>query len=146
MVAQIPKGVYTMKTKRAIIKHNAAAYRKATKKAKSMMLDELAVIGALGGEPGAYHQGLKGILVEIARDDEVMRTLTDNEGRFAFLAIRPGTWKFKVYDHNIPEYHYIETPEMDIVLPPGGEEEITVKVLPRKRRIQMIEEGVIISK
>ena len=42
MVAQIPKGVYTMKAKRAIIKHNAAAYRKATKKVKSMMLDELA--------------------------------------------------------------------------------------------------------
>jgi len=31
MVAQIPKGVYTMKAKRAIIKHNASAYRKATK-------------------------------------------------------------------------------------------------------------------
>lgn len=44
MVAQIPKGVYTMKAKRAIIKHNAAAYRKATKKVKSMMLDELAEI------------------------------------------------------------------------------------------------------
>ncbi len=34
MVAQIPKGVYTMKAKRAIIKHNAAAYRKAIKKEK----------------------------------------------------------------------------------------------------------------
>jgi len=34
MVAQIPKRVYTMKAKRAIIKHNAAAYRKATKKVK----------------------------------------------------------------------------------------------------------------
>ena len=41
MVAQIPKGVYTMKAKRAIIKHNAALYRKATKKVKSIMLDEL---------------------------------------------------------------------------------------------------------
>lgn len=108
--------------------------------------DELAVIGALGGEPGAYPQGLRGILVEIARDDETMRTLTDDEGRFAFLAIRPGVWKFKVYDYNLPAYHYIENPEIDITLPAGGEEEITVKVLPRKRRIQMIEEGVIISK
>ncbi|MBP8674917.1 MAG: hypothetical protein KBH34_01285 [Acetomicrobium sp.] len=44
MVAQIPKGVYTMKAKRAIIKHNAALYRKAMKKVKSMMLDKLAEI------------------------------------------------------------------------------------------------------
>jgi len=42
MVAQIPKGAYTMKARYAIIKHNAAAYRKATKKVKSLMLDELA--------------------------------------------------------------------------------------------------------
>jgi hypothetical protein len=35
MVAQILKGIYTMKAKRATIKHNAAAYQKATKKVKS---------------------------------------------------------------------------------------------------------------
>jgi len=49
-------------------------------------------------------------------------------------------------DYNLPAYHYVETPEMDIVLPPGGEQEITVKVLPRKRQIKILEEGVIKSK
>jgi len=107
---------------------------------------ELAVIGALGRKPDAYSQGLKGVLIEISRDDETMRTLTDDEGKFAFLAIRPGAWKFKVYDYNLPAYHYVETPEMDIVLPPGGEQEIVVKVLPRKRQIKILEEGVIKSK
>jgi hypothetical protein len=41
MVAQVPKGVYTMKDRYVIIKHNAKAYQKASKKVKSKMLDEL---------------------------------------------------------------------------------------------------------
>ena len=41
MVASIPKGVYTMKDRHVIIKHNAKAYRKASKKVKGQILDEL---------------------------------------------------------------------------------------------------------
>ncbi|HHN64363.1 MAG TPA: hypothetical protein ENK09_03260, partial [Nitrospirae bacterium] len=41
MVATVPKGVYTMKNRYVIIKHNAKAYQKATKKQKAQMLDEL---------------------------------------------------------------------------------------------------------
>jgi len=41
MVAQVPKGVYTMKSRNVIIKHNARAYQKATKKQKGELLDEL---------------------------------------------------------------------------------------------------------
>jgi len=44
VVARVPKGVYTMKARCAIIKHNAKAYRRATKKVKSLMLDELTEI------------------------------------------------------------------------------------------------------
>ncbi len=44
MVAQVPKGVYTMKDRYVIIKHNAKAYQKASKKVKSEMLDELSAM------------------------------------------------------------------------------------------------------
>jgi|Deesub1362B_J571_1020462.scaffolds.fasta_scaffold04145_1 hypothetical protein len=44
MVATVPKGVYTMKSRYVIIKHNAKAYHKATKKQKSMILDEISGI------------------------------------------------------------------------------------------------------
>ncbi|HEB75383.1 MAG TPA: hypothetical protein ENJ04_03430 [Nitrospirae bacterium] len=41
MVATVPKGVYTMKDRYVIIKHNAKAYQKASKKVKTEMLDKL---------------------------------------------------------------------------------------------------------
>jgi hypothetical protein len=44
MVASIPKGVYTMKTRYVIIKHNQEAYKKAPKKEKSEMINELSEI------------------------------------------------------------------------------------------------------
>lgn len=44
MVATVPKGVYTMKDRYVIIKHNAKAYQKAKKKQKSEMLDELSAM------------------------------------------------------------------------------------------------------
>ncbi|MGB3996813.1 MAG: hypothetical protein WBK71_09205 [Acetomicrobium sp.] len=88
----------------------------------------------------------RGILVELSRDDEVIRTMSDDEGKFTFMELRPGTWKFKVYDYNIPAYHYIQNPEMDITLLPGEKKDITVKVVPKKREIKILEEGVISSK
>ncbi len=44
MVARIPKGVYTMKDKIAILRENAPLYKKASKKLKSRLLDELSHI------------------------------------------------------------------------------------------------------
>ncbi|MBC7323239.1 MAG: hypothetical protein H5T90_09100, partial [Acetomicrobium sp.] len=100
------------------------------------------------GEPGSAEtpQVFKGVLIELSRDDETIRTLTDDEGKFTFMNIRPGTWKFKVYDYNIPAYHYIQNPEMEIMILPGEKKDITVKVVPKKREIKILEEGVISSK
>lgn len=100
------------------------------------------------GEPGSAEtpQVFKGVLVELSRDDETIRTLTDDEGKFTFMELRPGTWKFKVYDYNIPAYHYIQNPEMDIMLLPGEKKDITVKIVPKNREIKILEEGVIRSK
>ena len=41
MLASIPKELYTRKQKIAIIKENAAKYRKASKKEKKVILDDL---------------------------------------------------------------------------------------------------------
>jgi len=62
------------------------------------------------------------------------------------MNIRPGTWKFKAYDYNLPAYHYIQNPEMDIMLSPGEKKDITVKVLPKQRQIEILEEEIIKSK
>jgi len=49
--------------------------------------EEAVVVGELGmaEAPKAF----KGILIELAREDEIIRTMTDEEGKFAFKDIRP---------------------------------------------------------
>ena len=100
------------------------------------------------GQPGSAEtpKVFKGVLVELSRDDETIRMLTDDEGKFSFMNIRPGRWNFKAYDYNLPAYHYIQNPEMDITLSPGEKKDIIVKVLPKQRQIEILEEGVIEGK
>jgi len=87
--------------------------------------------------------GLSNILVEVANGKEKLRELTDEKGRFSFKEVRPGNWTVKVYEDNLPVHHYLETEEIQLGLMPGEEKEITVRVLPRIRTIQIIEEGEI---
>ncbi|MEW5768090.1 MAG: carboxypeptidase regulatory-like domain-containing protein [bacterium] len=85
--------------------------------------------------------GLANMVVELANGSEIKRRLTDRRGRFEFEELRPDKWTLKIYDNNLPEYHYLEKDTFEFELKPGQEEEILVKVLPKKRRIQIIEEG-----
>ena len=88
---------------------------------------------------------IRGVLVEISREDEVLRTLSDENGEFSFPDLRPGAWKFIAYENNIPPYHYIQNPKEDIILLPGGLKEIEVRVVPKKREIKMIDQGTIVK-
>lgn len=83
------------------------------------------------------------ILVEMARDGEVRRTITDREGRFLFEQLVPGDWTLKVYDHNLPEHHYLENGNQEVVVKPGKRREVRVRVIPRLRQIRFIDEGRI---
>lgn len=100
------------------------------------------------GEPGNNNArreptGLANVLVELANGQEVLRRVTDHKGEFLFEGLRPGSWRLKVYDHNLPAYHHLETPEQDLTLEPGQSAEITVRVLPKARQIRFIDEGII---
>ncbi|MDP2754505.1 MAG: carboxypeptidase-like regulatory domain-containing protein, partial [Nitrospirota bacterium] len=87
--------------------------------------------------------GLANVLIEISKGNEVIRQLTDEKGGFSFEDLRPGRWSLKAYEDNLPPYHYFEKREFLVDLRPGQEEEITINVFPRLRRIQIIEEGEI---
>ena len=88
-------------------------------------------------------KGLVNTFLEITNQEEVLRQLTDKKGRFFFEDIKPGKWKLKVYDYSLPAHHYLEQNEFQLELKPGEEREITVKVLPRRRPIQIIDQGEI---
>lgn len=107
--------------------------------------------GVMVGEPEGKNgkkekkepTGIADVLVELSNTQETLRRITDQKGGFLFESVRPGVWHMKVYDHNIPTYHYIETAEQDISLEPGQSQEITIRVLPTVREIKFIDSGVI---
>jgi len=85
--------------------------------------------------------GLANVLLEFKSELEIWRVLTDRKGRFSFDDVRPGKWTLAVYADNLPEYHYLEKDTFEIELAPGEKKEMLVRVLPRKRTIQVIKEG-----
>jgi hypothetical protein len=89
--------------------------------------------------------GLANVIVELTNSSEIQRRVTDPKGRFSFEDLRPGEWTLKVYDYNLPEYHYLEKDSIEIELEPGEREDITIKVLPKKRPVQIIKTGEVIS-
>jgi len=88
--------------------------------------------------------GLANVVLELKNELETRRVLTDRKGRFSFNEVRPGKWTLTVYADNLPQYHYLEKDTFEIELAPGEKKEMLIKVLPRKRTIQIIEEGEIL--
>jgi hypothetical protein len=89
--------------------------------------------------------GLGNILVELSLDGETVRRVSDHGGEFLFDALKPGTWRYKVYEENLPENHSLKDLTGEIALGSGEIKEISFEVLPRQRRIQIVDEGEIKS-
>lgn len=84
--------------------------------------------------------GLENAVAELKNASEIKRTVTDRQGRFEFEEVRPGGWTLKIYADNLPEYHYFEKDTFELKLEPGQKADVSVKALPKKRRIQIIDE------
>ncbi len=95
------------------------------------------------GEAKEKELGLKDIMVQITKGEEVLQQVTDEEGGFSFEDIRPGKWTLKVYNQNLPAHHYLEQEEFQIEIGPQEAKKVEIKVLPRLRPVQMVEEGEI---
>jgi hypothetical protein len=85
-------------------------------------------------------------LVELYDEKETLRQVTDQNGWFSFEDLRPGRWALRVHTDNLPDLYFLEQKELCFELKPGEEKEIEVRVLPRLRPIQIIEEGEISNK
>jgi len=88
--------------------------------------------------------GLANVLVEITNGSEKQRRVTDSKGYFDFERLRPSQWNLKVYDNNLPEYHGLEKGAFGFRLKPGEQKTVDIRVLPRKRPVQIIENGGIL--
>jgi len=88
-------------------------------------------------DSGAADNGIANIIVELGRDDEVLRRLSDDRGVFLFQDLRPGPWTLRIYDRNLPAFHYLEKEIFYLDLEPGDFQELTIRALAKKRRIRM---------
>ncbi len=85
--------------------------------------------------------GVPNIIVEIQNGDKVLRNITDALGKFEFRELKPGTWRVKLYDDNLPPYHKFEKEVLNVELNPGESKEIQLRVFQIKRTIRFKNSG-----
>ncbi len=110
-------------------------------RASSAPASDSAFVSGAGAADSVREAGLPNILIEMTREDEVIRLISNKEGAFHFDELRPGVWKMKIYDYNIPEYHRIEKSEFEIELKPADRKIQDVRVVPIRRKVKFLQEG-----
>lgn len=84
---------------------------------------------------------LPGEVIEVTNGEETYRRLTDATGLASFTALRPGRWSLRIYESALPARHFAEKPLREIEVPPRGKILEEVRILPRKRRLKIIDSG-----
>ncbi|MCX6141603.1 MAG: carboxypeptidase-like regulatory domain-containing protein, partial [Ignavibacteriales bacterium] len=85
--------------------------------------------------------GHPNVILELSNPQESARRVSDNKGRFSFAGIRPGKWTLRILEGNLPQNTYFDKDSYVIDAAPGASMEFTFKALPRKRRIQILQQG-----
>ncbi|MBL9134321.1 MAG: carboxypeptidase regulatory-like domain-containing protein [Verrucomicrobiales bacterium] len=99
---------------------------------------------AAGGaaETAASHRPVApqvGEVVEVSNGHETFRRLTSASGEAVFPNLRPGRWSVRAYDSQLPERHWVERPERERHLEPGAKGREEFRVLPRRRKVLLID-------
>ncbi|MFW6015963.1 MAG: hypothetical protein ACOCRK_05960 [bacterium] len=85
--------------------------------------------------------GASNILIKIEKDLESYSTITDEEGYFEFIDLRPGKWVISILETSgIPDNYHIEKSRYVIDVKPGENENVSAKLVPKKRKIKLIED------
>ncbi|MGD9401608.1 MAG: hypothetical protein PVF95_04995 [bacterium] len=87
--------------------------------------------------------GLPDVLVEITNGEYYLTQYTASGGRFDFTGLRPGHWTVRVYPEGLPHYYFLEAEAIVADLAAGDETLMTFRILPRQRRINIMDEGEI---
>jgi hypothetical protein len=90
-----------------------------------------------------YLYNLPGIEVELRSDGDVRRTMTDRNGRFVFDELVPGRWTLNVSSAGLPTFHTLETDNRDLIIEPAAFSDLTIRVLPLKRSVIIVDEGKV---
>ncbi len=88
--------------------------------------------------------GLANVMLELKSETEILRVVSDLQGKFIFDELRPGNWVLTVDAANLPEHHYLKKNRFEIEVKSGALRQMQIRVLPRKRVIRMIDQGAIL--
>ena len=155
-VAQIPLGGITVLTGL-----NPVPVKVAIEGGKTQRLDlgvtreaavdlQLALFEAEGGAPLVTEEGRHpklaaaggagGVWIELKRGEESVAHPTDGDGRLKVRNLRPGRWTARIDVSGLPEKHYAEKETFELDLAPGQTRAVVIKVLPRLRKLILLEE------
>ncbi len=90
-------------------------------------------------------RGQPDIILQLSNGTEIIRRISDNQGRWTFTDIRPGRWVLTLLEGQLPENHYLEKDSYEIELRPGERKEAIFKIFPRHRAIRIIQEEKVIE-
>jgi hypothetical protein len=104
----------------------------------------LAPAGAELAAPGAADTalveqgGVRDLVVELRHGAEVVRGVTDADGRAEFGELRPGRWTLVVVGGELPERHRLLDSAAAVDVAPGGLAEPVLRVAARRRVLRML--------
>lgn len=104
--------------------------------------------GPSGAETNIYTDtvtkaAVRGILITIIQGSQRRTTLTDADGRFAFRQLRPGVWSIAASKPSGAQRFRLEPETLMAELKPGTVEQVLFAIVPRRRGIQLIDEGTL---
>ncbi len=87
--------------------------------------------------------GLSGVVLELKNENSSVSAQSTRDGTFSFDDLLPGKWTLTINKNSLPRFTYLEKNDLEFELKPGDAQDITIKVLPRKRVIQMLGGGAV---
>ena len=85
--------------------------------------------------------GIQGVIVELRREGEVLRQLTNARGEFVFDGLAPDTWEVRIFSTTLPDATYALDNTRTIVLTSGSNANVRFDILPKKLEIEFIGGG-----
>lgn len=87
--------------------------------------------------------GEEAVTVEITNGRDIWRAQTDRTGNVAFDRLPGGPWKLRVAASSLPVHHTIENPERIITIKAGESQQVTIRVVPLRRTIRLLDRGTV---
>ncbi len=88
--------------------------------------------------------GVVRVAAEMRNGDDVLRRVSDRNGRLRFGDLSPGRWTL-TFDPETAEDRRLETATIEFEVSPGAAIDSTVRLLPRRRAIRIVQEGGVIQ-